>query len=212
MPHLPYPEPDDPFRTYGLDSQHMLQLVRHQAGQYISREFAERISLNGQHHRFSEMIGEKLALSLTAEVLTEHLPPHTITHHVQYEHPEAIGRPGVAVDARFARPIDHFAATYRRRWWGRLLGLHRREIRYQFVPVPYLVSVPVQCDHQVTVDVRASWTYPNANLVLPAETFGPVVLDGRDVRSESQATYRERQGDALADMVKRHARSRGDSW
>lgn len=183
--------PHDMHAPYGLDTERILERARRGVAMHITREFAERMVLSATE----DHLGERLAVSLAAEVLAEHLPPHTITHHVQYEHPEAIGQPGTTVDARFERPIDHFTAKYRGSWWGRLLGLHRREVRYTFVAVPYLVSRPVQCDHLVTVDVRASWTYPTPNLVLPAADYGPVVLDARDVRSESYATYRERQGD-----------------
>ncbi len=194
--------------TYGLDTERILDRTRRGITMHVSRGFAERIALDTAE----DHLGERLAMSLTAEVLTEHLPPHTITHHVRYEHPGAIGQPGTAVDSRFERPIDHFTAKYRGRWWGRLLGLRQREVRYEFVAVPYLVSKPVQCDHLVTVDVRASWTYPKPNRVLPAADWGPTVLDARDVRSESYATYREQQGDALGDAVKAHARLRGDRW
>ncbi len=205
MPHNQY---DGDWLTSPETQQRILHRVRRKAGESISRQLVQRMGMETAVH----LIGDRVTQAVAVEVLSEHLPPHTITHHVQYEHPEAIGQSGTAVDSRFARPIDHFTAKYRGTWWGRLLGLKRRKIEYQFVAVPYIVSAPVQCDHLVTVDVRASWTYPKADLVLPADQFGPVVLDARNVTSESQATYRERQNEAFADMVKAHDRARGGRW
>jgi hypothetical protein len=49
----------------------------------------------------------------------------------------------------------------------------------------------------VTTNVRASWTYPKASTVLPAQDFGPVVL---------QTTT-----DGFADAVRAHAHLNGDT-
>lgn len=156
--------------------------LRQQVGPYVAESFrmeAERAPI------MIDRYADSIALQIEAELLTEKLPPQRIEHRIGYEHPEAVGQPGVAVDSRFERPIDHFTAKYRGRWWGRLLGLNRREIRYQFVKVPYVVSVPVRCDHRVTVDVHAAWTYPKANMVLPAKDFGMTVLRSDAAYSDS---------------------------
>jgi hypothetical protein len=188
--------------------QVLLDRVRRGVTHHITRQFAEQVQLDISEPRGRDMLTDALVASLTTEVLAEHLPPHTITTRVRYEHPEAVGQPGTTVDARFERPIDHFTAKYRGRWWGRLLRLRRRQVRYQFVPVPYLVSRPVQCDHVVTTNVRAAWTYPTPNLVLPAEDFGRVVLDARRVDSEA-SPYGRTFGDDFSDMVRNASRANG---
>lgn len=184
-----YPSPYD--SVFAREAQSVvLERLRVGLRRTIGAHFAERIAFDFRRE-VPDFLSDALVADVTAEVLAEKLPPHTITTRIGYEHPEAIGQPGVAVDARFERPIDHFTAKYRGRWWAPLLGLRRRPIRYQFVPVPYTVSRPVRCDHKVTTNVRASWTYPKANTVLPARDFGPVVL---------QTTT-----DSFADMVRSHA-------
>jgi hypothetical protein len=151
--------------------------------QRVSGYVAE--SLRMSVDRYPESFAGDLAMRIETELLTERLPPDVIHHRVKYTHPEAIGRQGFAVDSRFARPIDHFTATYRGRWWGRLLRLHKREIEYTFVKVPYIISAPVECDHRVTATVRAAWTYPRATAVLPGREFGHVVLKANDVGAGS---------------------------
>jgi hypothetical protein len=153
--------------------------LRRNVSPYVAEGFAAAVERD--QSRFVDM----LVVSLETELLTEKLPPQRIEHRIGYEHPEAIGQQRFATDSRFARPIDHFTAKYRGRWWGRLLGLQRREIRYQFVKVPYIVSAPVRCDHRVTVDVHAAWTYPKADMVLPASDFGMTVLKADRWSSES---------------------------
>jgi hypothetical protein len=176
--------------------------LRQNVSPYVAERFAANVERDGAG--FADM----LVVDLETELLTEKLPPQRIEHRIGYEHPEAIGRQGFATDSRFARPIDHFTAKYRGRWWGRLIGLRHREIRYQFVKVPYIISAPVRCDHRVTVDVHAAWTYPRADMVLPASEFGMTVLKADSWTSDSVPTV----GDALADAVKTHARSRGERW
>lgn len=139
----------------------------------LSPHIAERITLDPS---IAEREARRVALKITAGLLTETLPPERISHRIAREHPEAIGHRGTAADARFATWRDHFIATYRGRWWARLLRLHKREIRWQFVAVPYLVSRPVRCEHEVTVDVRAAWTYPRARPALDGERGGHPVL------------------------------------
>jgi hypothetical protein len=166
--------------------QVIVDRLRVRLTQRVSRYVAEEMRLSAG--RDPDLLGyftDGLAVNIETELLTERLPPDVIQHRVKYTHPEAIGRPGVAVDSRFARPIDHFTATYRGRWWGRLLRLHKREIRYTFVKVPYIISAPVECDHRVTATVRAAWTYPQATMVLPGHEYGHVVLKANDVGAES---------------------------
>jgi hypothetical protein len=195
-----FPEMDD--LTSPTFSQRMVDISRYAMTQRISQFAADRFSLYIQ--RDPTRFADDLVMRMETALLTEKLPPHTIETRVQYEHPEAVGAVGTTVDARFERPIDHFTAKYRGRWWASLLGLRRRKIRYQFVPVPYLVSRPVQCDHVVTTDVRAVWTYPKPTMVLPAEDFGPVVLDASRVDERARPTTQ------FADMVRGHARLNGD--
>lgn len=189
-----FPFSDDPLLSDSFRTR-IVDIARYGMSQRIGRFAADRFRLEIEHDptRFADDIVMRMETSL----LAEKLPPHTITTRVRYEHPEAVGQPGQTVDARFERPIDHFTAKYRGRWWAPLLGLRRREIRYQFVPVPYTITRPVQCDHLVTTDVRASWTYPKPVNILPAQEFGPVVLDASRV-------------DSFADAVRASARLNGD--
>ena len=189
FPYGDEPPLSDLIRTRVVD------IARHGMQTRISRLAADHLRL--EIERDPTRFTDDLVMRMETSLLAEKLPPHTITTRVQYEHPEAVGQPGTTVDARFERPIDHFTAKYRGRWWGRLLGLGRREIRYQFVPVPYLVSRPVQCDHEVTTNVRASWTYPKPTMILPADQYGPVVLDAS-------------RTDSFADAVRASARLNGD--
>lgn len=142
--------------------------------QRVSRYVAEALRMGTEAE--AAACADVVVMRMVTELLTERLPPHTISHRISYEHPEAIGRPGNAVDARFARPIDHFTAKYRGRWWARLLRMHKRKIEYIFIKVPYLISTPVQCHHTATTNVRAAWTYPTASMVLPGGDFGHPVL------------------------------------
>lgn len=114
----------------------------------ISRELVVRLS----QHDFSSLVARDLVLELEAEVLAETLPPLTLTDRQTFATP------------RFATWVDHFVATYRQRWWGRLLRL--REPRYVDEPLT----------HTVTTEVRSRWTYPQATTVLPGDRFGHVVL------------------------------------
>lgn len=108
-------------------------------------------------------LAEELAMSLTASVLAETLPPLTLRDATPFTVP------------RFATWFDHFVATYRSRWWGR--SLRRHVLRY--VDEPHT--------HRAEVGVRTRWTYPRATTVLPGRQFGHVVLkadagwDARDV-------------------------------
>jgi hypothetical protein len=156
--------------------------IRQQLSPYVAESFRMEVERNPM---VLDRYAGSIAMRVETELLTEKLPPERITHRINYKHPEAVGRQGFAADARFARPIDHFTAKYHGRWWGQLLGLRRRKVRYEFVKVPYIISAPVQCDHRVTVDVHAAWTYPRANMVLPADQFGMTVLRADSVTSES---------------------------
>lgn len=192
---------------YGPLSQVIVDRARFRLTRMLSRNVADQLVASIRDHRdpsHAHRFADVLSIDFETELLTERLPPDVIRHRVKYEHPEAIGRQGVAADARFARPIDHFTAKYRGRWWGRLLGLRRREVRYEFVAVPYIVSAPVQCDHEVTATVRAAWTYPRATLVLPGSDFGhPVLRAGLvDAESRPRGAWGDRT-DEFSDMVKR---------
>ncbi len=206
---MPDPNPygDDP---YGTLTSVLVEHARRRLRKLVSRNVADQLRISVDRFpgdpQYAHHFADVIAVDVETAVLTEKLPPQRITHRVRYEHPEAVGQQGVAADARHATWFDHFVATYRGRWWGRLLRLHRREVRYQFVPVPYIVSRPVHCDHEVTVDVHAAWTYPRATMVLPGDQFGHPVLafDRADARSR----YRRRPGhqrdwrDDFSDMVK----------
>lgn len=108
-------------------------------------------SLRAEQSR--DYLTQSIALTLTAELLAEKLPPVKITDRVEFTVP------------RYATWIDHLVATYRSRWWARLLRWHRRPLRY--VDEPH--------SHVTDVTVRGAWTYPRATTVLPGRQYGHVV-------------------------------------
>lgn len=116
--------------------------------QRISRQVAESMRLE----TFQDMITNDLVAAMMAELLAERLPPEHVDHTITFDAP------------RFATWREHFRATYRERWWGRLLRLR----------APRYIDEPIS--HTVRVDVRSHWTYPQATTVLPGRDFGHVVL------------------------------------
>lgn len=169
----------------------VLERQRIQSRRYLSPQLAETLTVHAERKpgdRFAA--ADLIAVDVVHDILTEHLPAQTVTHRVRYQHPEAIGRRGYAVDARFATWLDHFAATYRGRWWGRLLRLHRRELRYTFVPVPYITSAPVECDHKVTVSILDQWRYPHADTTLRDLGLGEPVLYAGTMQYGARAVTR----------------------
>lgn len=140
----------------------ILEQVRTHFRRYLSPWMAERIELGIAHPHDGPATGDMIAMDIYAKIMTEKLPPQHVRHRVRYAHPEAVGAKGYAVDARFATWYDHFTATYRGRWWARLLRLHKRRLRYTFVPVPYITTQPVHCNHLVEVSILDSWRYPKA--------------------------------------------------
>ncbi len=143
--------PYDPLEPYDSSMDvRTLTAVKVAVTEHVSREFADRLELNSAF----DHVGRRVGLRVSAYVLSEELPPATLTDQASFTVP------------RFATWYDHFAATYRGRWWARLLRLDRREVR--FVDEPHT--------HTLTVAVRPRWTYPKADRVLPARDFGPTVL------------------------------------
>jgi hypothetical protein len=163
--------------------QVMLAKARYTLATRVSRELADTLTM---HTRMADMMANDLALEVSVRVLTEQLPQQSVTHRVHEDHPEAVGVVGFVKDARFARPIDHFTAKYRGRWWGWWLGLRLRKIRYDQVPVQFRNTSSVWCDHTVTVDIADQWTYPQASPALSGAQGGPPVLISRlnDVTSD----------------------------
>lgn len=116
-----------------------------------------------------DRIGDRVGMTLAARLLRETLPPDRVTHRVSREHVEAVGQGGWTRDFRWARPVDFWTERYRGRWWGKLLGLHRRTVLYVEVPVPFVNNASVSCDHAVVVEVRSAWTYPNPTVPAPED-------------------------------------------
>lgn len=131
----------------------VLHRLRYSVADQIGPDVAARMKLSVTR----DVSTERLVRKLHTAVLSEELPAHVRGHVIEWS------------DPRHATWVDHFTATYRGRWWGRLIGLHRRTIRY--------VDVPLR--HRVDVTVRQYWTYPRATRVLPGDDFGHVVLKTR---------------------------------
>jgi hypothetical protein len=153
-----------PRSSYRNLTRVILDQTRVQLRRYVSAQIAETVEVRPDPYGAS--VGDMIALDVITDLLTERLPPQTVTTHVHYRHPEAVGQPGTAVDARFATWLDHFTATYRGRWWARMLRLHKRPMRYTFVPVPYITSAAVDCNHKATVTILDTWRYPKAETTL----------------------------------------------
>jgi hypothetical protein len=131
-----------------------LEALKFAVQQSLPREIATGV---GDTIRINTRMGEgfladQLAMSMTANVLAETLPPLILKDATPFTVP------------RFATWFDHFVATYRSRWWGR--PLRRHVLRY--VDEPHT--------HRTEVGVRTRWTYPRATTVLPGRDFGHVVL------------------------------------
>lgn len=122
--------------------------IRAQLTQRISRQTAERMNFR----EFRDVITGDIVAQVEVGLLAEELPPERLTYVAHFDAP------------RFATWRDHFRATHRARWWGRLLRLRK----------PSFVDEPLT--HVTTVTVRAKWTYPRATTVLPGRDFGHVVL------------------------------------
>lgn len=120
-------------------------------------------------------VADIIAVDIEAAMWEERLPPQRVADYITTEHPEAVGKTGVAHDIRFATWWDHFAETYRRRWWARLIGLRHRRTRYITVKVPYVITAPVSCRHYVTVDIADAWRFPNPPGI-PGNVAGEAVL------------------------------------
>lgn len=178
----------NPIERYPNTRQVILRAVATQFRRYLSPYMLERVEFDRDWER--NPLGDMVAVDVVADILTEQLPPEIVTVLARYTHPEAIGRTGVAVDARFATWFDHFTATYRGRWWGRLLRLHKRKLRYTFVEVPYVISAPVECEHFVRVDVANSWTYPHADTTIRDLGLGDPVLKTGIVTQARPSTRR----------------------
>jgi hypothetical protein len=118
-----------------------LDVIKVAVEQQVTKEaaaLARHLHLTGQ----PDPISQRLALKLTTTVLQENLPPHMAGHIIEWSQP------------RFASWWDMLCATHRGRWWGRLIGLHRRRLRY--------VDEPLR--HRIDVRIRQGWTYPHATI------------------------------------------------
>jgi hypothetical protein len=130
------------------DEYHLLQQLRVGAQMHVGAHVVHHM----RAEQLRDYVTDSLVYRLTSEVLAEALPPQRCTHVVEWTVP------------RLASWVDVLVATYRGRWWARLLRLHRRELRY--------VDEPIR--HEVEVVVRDHWTYPQSDRVLPE--LGPHVL------------------------------------
>lgn len=142
--------PDEPLNPYGRPyaadrADVTLSVLKFSADVPIGAGVRESLRV--------EMIGHE-TMRVTAGLLAEDLPPKVLDDVMPFTVP------------RFATWFDHFCATYRGRWWGWLLGLDKREIRY----------INESWSHRTTVKVRDRWTYPRAERIAPARDFGHVVL------------------------------------
>lgn len=122
--------------------------VREEYATRISRQMVESLTMRA----YRDLVTQDLVAGLECKVLSETLPPQRIISDVTFSTP------------RFATWRDHFRATYRWRWWGRLLRLRE----------PQFIDEPLS--HVTQVDVAQRWTYPSADLVLPGREFGTPVL------------------------------------
>ncbi len=183
---MTYPEP-----ILDHTARAVLESQRAQSRRYLSAHVAEHAKVAANW----TAAGDAIAIDVIHELLTERLPPQVVDHRVHYDHPEAVGRSAVTVDARFARWIDHFTATYRSRWWAKLLRLHKRKIEYQFVAVPYIVTAPVSCDHTVRVSILDTWRYPHADPTLRGMGLREPIYYAAGTRTESFAEFARPVGD-----------------
>jgi hypothetical protein len=118
----------------------------------------------------ADHVGERLTARLTAHILAETLPPQHVTHVWRGTHEFTL----TTTVPRHASWWDMFKDTYRSRWWMRTL-VRRRPVRYIDQPVSQRHTR--RCTHNVTVDVGAAWTYPQAPTALTNGLhLGPAVL------------------------------------
>jgi hypothetical protein len=125
-----------------------IERLRYGLTQRVGPQFAA--SLRAETAR--DYITEDIIVRLSGDLLAETLPPLKLIDSTAFTVP------------RFATWFDHFAATYRSRWWA--WPLRRHVVRY--VDEPHT--------HRTEVAVRNHWTYPRATRVLPGRDFGHVVL------------------------------------
>lgn len=173
----------DPVLAEMTGTQITLDLLKVTAQRVITEEAGHTLAgmSDWQVRRLFTTWAGDVALSLTARVLAESLPPQEITHQVAGWTP--LHAEGTVPAARFATWWDHFKATHRGRWW----------MRWRHWPVHYTWEFHrwrYDEDRQpwrrtVTVSVRHHWTYPRAAIPLPPEFGGPVLattweVDDRD--------------------------------
>jgi hypothetical protein len=100
-----------------------------------------------EHRRFDAR--QDLEHTLTCDVLSERLPPETVTR-TERQH--------VTVDApRWATWWDHAKATYAGRWWAAWY-VRRRPPQTVTVPATGWVTATA------TVNLERFWTYPEASI------------------------------------------------
>jgi len=129
-----------------LFNQVTVQRLRYAIQQRIGRQVAESLRVE----EYADVLTGDIVAALEVGLFAEQLPPTHLDDVVEFEVP------------RFATWRDHFAATYRQRWWGRWL----REPRF----------IDETHSHRTRVDVLTRWTYPRATTVLPGRDYGHVVL------------------------------------
>lgn len=115
-------------------------------------------------------IADRLTIRLKGHLLAERLPPQNVHHVWNGEHEFTL----TTTVPRHATWWDMFKDTYRTRWWLRAL-VRRRPVRYVDQPVSQRQTR--RCAHNVTVEVGAAWTYPQAPTALRGGLhLGPAVL------------------------------------
>lgn len=127
--------------------------LRYAASTVISPEVIERADVRV----VADHVAGNLVAQLRGEILAEQLPPQTRDHLIRVEQP----------DPRHATWWDMWKDTHRDRWWAAWF-VRRRPPRY--------VDTIVAVSRIVTVTVRPHWTYPQARIRLPEESFGSPVM------------------------------------
>lgn len=128
-----------------LDGLRELVLDRVRVG--LREEMSAELELRLDVERIADVFGDRLVWRLTTELLEYRLPPATMRRTVFVE----------GGHWRWLTPLDHFRARYVGRWWARLLGPARAE------------WIDTSTSREVVLDIRQSWTFPEARVVFPAE-------------------------------------------